>query len=301
MKYGVLTAHAIGVVMKEMVRRAIAVIRKERFIFEAEAKPGASGRMDDLVTSADRKAQAIYVKMITESFPGYGIIAEENDLREECTLPNSDVWFTIDPLDGTKAFGRRQSHGIGTMIALIDRNEVISAYVGDIMTQEVYGFRPESDGVYRTSEFDIPERLTPGTRHLSQQYALLRESPRCWSKLTREMAGVENDDGLFRDIDIHSGSIGIMMARLWKGEVGAVILPAGTQKPWDWAPVVGISRKLGFDFFRITQAEGEDIIIPQPFPNLKENSPVTAEMLVVHASMLGEIRAWAAQRKAKSR
>lgn len=302
MKYGVLTSHAVGVLMKEMVRRAVMEIRNQRFIFEAQAKLGPSGQMDDLVTSADRAAQEIYVKMITESFPGFGIIAEENDLRQECMLSNSDVWFTIDPLDGTKAFGRRQSHGIGTMIALIEgEKDVASAYVGDVMTQEVYGFRPESDSVYRISEFNTAEKLVIPQRPLHEQYAMLREAPNRWSKLVREMTGAEGDDSLFKDVDIHSGSIGIMMARLWKGEVGAVILPAGRQKPWDWAPIIGISRKLGFGFFRIVQMEGEEIIIPQPFPNLKETSSVTAEMLVVHESKLGEIRAWAAQRKAKSR
>ena len=73
---GNVNPHIVGIVMKEAVRRAIVAIRSERFIFESQVKQGYSGNLDDMVTSADHKAQQIYVRMLTECFPDWGIVAE---------------------------------------------------------------------------------------------------------------------------------------------------------------------------------------------------------------------------------
>ena len=132
----------VGLAMKEMVRRAIKAIREQRFVFDAQQKKSLGSSSDDLVTTADQQAQEIYLRVIRRCFPGFGIIAEEDGLRVPCTLPDRRLYFTVDPLDGTKAFARRQSAGVGTMVALVEEGRVLAAYVGDVMTQEIYGFRP---------------------------------------------------------------------------------------------------------------------------------------------------------------
>jgi len=58
---------------------------------------------------------------------------------------------------------------------------------------------------------------------------------------------------MFRDMEVARGSIGTGMARLWKGEVGAVALRHGHETPWDMCPIVGISQRLGFRFLRVTE------------------------------------------------
>src|SRR3989338_9840451 len=231
--FGVMNEHAVGIVMKEMVRRAIEVIRAQRFIFEAKIKQGHSGEMDDLVTSADSEAQKVYVKLIGECFPGYGIIAEEDNLRVASRLFGKEGYFTIDPLDGTKAFGRKQSTGIGTMLALVIDGEIRAAYVGDIMTQEIFGYRPNTDHVYRISEYGHAERLEiTGHIPLSQQVILLNKNP---LRFDDETLWFMNKD--FRDIEIGHGSIGVLMARLWKREVAAVLLKPEFATPWDDTPI----------------------------------------------------------------
>jgi len=52
-----LNGHAVGIILKELVRRAMTIIRNERQVFEATAKMGHSGNMDDVFTSADTNAQ----------------------------------------------------------------------------------------------------------------------------------------------------------------------------------------------------------------------------------------------------
>jgi fructose-1,6-bisphosphatase/inositol monophosphatase family enzyme len=283
--------HVVGIVMKEMVRRAIGVIREQRFIFEHQAKEGYGGK-PDLVTSADRAAQQVYVRTIRECFPSWGIVAEEENLRIESRQAGIDVYFTVDPLDGTKAFARRQSHGIGTMISLVGGGTVVAAYVGDVMTQEIYGFRPGSPNVHRISEFEHAERLSiVETRPLSEQIVLLRTAPQNHVPIMQRVAGRQ---GLFRDIEVGSGSIGTSMARLWKGEVGGVVLDSDYSTPWDVCPILGISKQLGFAFLK--PSPDTTTLLPYEFPVSKNVERTGGDVLVVHQSRTGELAEWLARR-----
>ena len=143
-------------------------------------KDGYFGDMTDVFTTADREAQKIYVRSIKECFPSYGIIAEENSLSE--TQVGEGSYITVDPLDGTKAFIRRQSHGVGTMVAMVEEGQVVSAYVGDVNTQEIYGFRPGSTNVHRITEFETADRLGYVKKPLRDQNILLRDPPDVHSK-----------------------------------------------------------------------------------------------------------------------
>ena len=225
------------------MRRAILAIRNERQVFEVTAKEGYSGGMTDVCTSADQKAQAVYLRSLRECFPDFGIVAEEDGFavqpKNGCTS-----FFTVDPLDGTRAFVRRQSHGVGTMIALVNSGEVVSAYIGDINTHEIYGFRPGSTHVHRITEFETGEVLGHESRPLAEHYVLLRDPERIYSPASQALIG------RFRAYEIEGGSIGIWLARLWKREVGAALLPPSIETPWDSAPVVGISRALGYVFLK---------------------------------------------------
>lgn len=140
--YHGMSGAALGIVNKEMVARAMAEIARQIGSFEVKDKQNEH-KADDLVTSADYAAQKIYVKLIDECTPNAGIIAEENGLRRHPKNGESIV-YTIDPVDGTKALVRKQSDGIGSLFGVVDsiRKEIIASYVGDIMTQEIYYFRP---------------------------------------------------------------------------------------------------------------------------------------------------------------
>ena len=243
---GAINGHAVGIIMKELVRRAISAIRNERIVFETRLKAGADGAMDDMLTSADLKAQEVYLRSLRECFPTCGVIGEENEVDIK-PVPPTTAHFTIDPLDGTKAFVRRQSHGVGTMIALVDGTSVLAAYVGDINTREIYGFRPGSERAYRITDFDAVEPLEASSRTkkpLRQRTALLRDPPEDYSELSRSFIAAMST------FQIDGGSIGIWTSRLWKDEVGAALLPAGWETPWDSSPVIGISRQVGLTFLK---------------------------------------------------
>ena len=97
--YGPLNGHSVGTLMKEAVRRAIVAIRAHRFTFEVRAKSTHDGVGADFVTTADQAAQRVFVTLLREWFPSYGIVAEEGQLSVLCTHPEHDLWFTVDPLD----------------------------------------------------------------------------------------------------------------------------------------------------------------------------------------------------------
>lgn len=280
--YGSINGHIIGRVLKETVRRAIVAIRNERLIFEASSKAGHTGNMDDVFTSADSKAQEIYLRAFRECFPGYGFLGEEDLLVIDPLKEFSELYFTVDPLDGTKAYIRRQSHGVATMVALVNCGEVISAYVGDVNTEEVYGYRPDSEMVHRITRMDTVERLVQKDgRQLKNIHALLRNPSDQYSEHTRSLLKK------FKGHEVIGSSIGTWMAQLWKGEVGAVIMKPGFETPWDATPILGISRKLGCEFLRPDKNSGKWVVY-EPIVST-EKYYRDHETLVIHRSNLAEL------------
>src|SRR6516164_7477111 len=65
---------------------------------DGETRP--LGSMDDVFTSADTKAQEVYIKSLRECFPDYAIVAEEGNLTSFLEGPvRPGAFFTVDPLD----------------------------------------------------------------------------------------------------------------------------------------------------------------------------------------------------------
>jgi fructose-1,6-bisphosphatase/inositol monophosphatase family enzyme len=243
---GEVNGHHVGRVLKEAVRRATVAIRKERTIFEAHVKESYSGTMDDVFTSADKKAQNIYLRTFEECFPNCGVIAEEDSLIIPCKH-GFTAYFTVDPLDGTKAYVRRQSHGVSTMVALVEGGNVISAFIGDTNTEEMYGYRPNSSKVHRITRLDDFETLQYGdVTDVYKGNIMLRDPVDRYSHPSSIQALVSK----FKNYEVMGSSIGTWMARLWKREVCAVAIPAGWETPWDSTPIIGISLKLGYVFLR---------------------------------------------------
>ena len=249
-----------------MVRKAITIIQQECHELIIENKVAYNGTDEDFVTNGDKKAQEMYVREIKQHFPSFGIIAEEENLRVPCTIPNQDIYFTLDPLDGTKAYKRKQSHGVGTMIALIRNGEIIAAYIGDINTGEIYGFcavgeNPDKDGEVIRYRFGRETPLKSNEEEtLRSQYLLLRDDPHTFPTIEKK----------FKNLEVAGGRIGTHVARLWKGEVGAVMLEPNYQTPWDLAPILGITLRLGYEFFKINPQNGNlEKYLPEPIKEIK--------------------------------
>ena len=276
--HGSMNGPSAGIIIKEMVRRATDTIYKDRSTFTVNQKVGYDGVADDMWTSADKAAQELYLKSLRECFPDYGVIAEEDELsiqpQNGCT-----AFFTVDPLDGTKAYGRKQSHGISTMISLCQDTTVIAAFVGDINAREVYGYRPNSEKVHRIANLndaELMQRTTP--TEPGEVFGLLRDPlKRGYSEQTMTLV----ESGLFKNYEIMGSSIGTWMARLWKNEVSALLIPPGYETPWDSNPVNGITQALGYRYLRPTEKDAFawEPFVPEVLTTIQERQH---DVLIVH-------------------
>jgi len=103
--------------------------------FESGLRVEFKGKYD-LVTEADRQAEALIIKLIRERYPDHDFLAEEGDYAEA----GSDYRWIIDPLDGTTNY----AHGFpwfAVSIALevkgrLELGVVYNPYVGDFYVAE---------------------------------------------------------------------------------------------------------------------------------------------------------------------
>ena len=280
----------IGNEIQKMVAKAIKIIRDESRELIISEKAAYDATKDDCVTNGDKKAQKMYVREIRRIFPTFGIIAEEKELHILCTDAKHDIYFTIDPLDGTKAYTRGQSHGVGTMIALVCDSKIVAAYIGDVNTGEIYGYTTaDKKGFALRKRFGITSPLQPEIeRSLAKQYLYLRHAPSTQPDLIQKMYRPLGKGGLFKDIEVGGGSIGTAMARLWKGEVGAICINPHFETPWDLTPVLGISQRLGFIFLKV-DASGIREFEPKIITKVTES---TFFQVIIHKKHLAEMRKW---------
>ncbi len=278
--------------MLDIVWEVMGHIRSNRFLATHEVKMGSDGEMDDVVTSADTFAQALYLNFFKERYPHISVLGEEDALHYIPEGGSISLRFTVDPLDGTKAFRRQQSYGVGTMVALIHQGEVIASFVGDVLSGEIFYHVPHIQGVFLSMDRRPPRPLAgiPFTAPHKLNVLLKQRPDEYDSPIIRALLARPADGGLFKDIEISSGSIGLKIARLLKGEIAGLVMAKVWNTPWDTAPVVGLCREAGFVFLRVN-AEGTGF---ERFETTitTEKYKIEHDQLIIHESHLGELGKW---------
>jgi fructose-1,6-bisphosphatase/inositol monophosphatase family enzyme len=179
-----------------------------------------------------------------------GLIGEEKALRvEPATGFAHGEYFTDDPVDGTKAFGRKQSTGVGSMLAHVAEGKVDAVCIGDINTGEIYQFAPDVPPT--RTRFGVKTPLQPNVvDDLGKLYVVLKDHPENFPIIVQNMIRKEKG-GLFKDIEVTSGSIGLLVARLWKGEIGMIFTRPEHDTPWDTTPLIGMNMVLGIKHLKL--------------------------------------------------
>jgi fructose-1,6-bisphosphatase/inositol monophosphatase family enzyme len=118
----------LGQVLREVAQREIATRFQKLAPSDVIGKPSADDP-NDLVTAADRAAEAELTLRLPELVPGSSVVGEEAVAADPSVLERlrggSPVWV-VDPLDGTRNFAA--GHGpFGTMVVLVERGTLLAA------------------------------------------------------------------------------------------------------------------------------------------------------------------------------
>ena len=96
---------------------------------------------DSPLTLADLRAHKVISERLMHSFPDIQLISEEDDIGAEITV--GDVFFLVDPLDGTKEFIKRTGEftvNIALVIQGVSKHGVV--------------YLPAQDTLYATTQYD---------------------------------------------------------------------------------------------------------------------------------------------------
>jgi 3'(2'), 5'-bisphosphate nucleotidase len=96
------------------------------------------------LTLADKKANAVIVKMLRDNFPQYAVLSEEE--KDNLDRLNNDFCFVVDPLDGTKEFIKRNGQ-FTVNIALSYKHKSVMGVIYVPVTGELY-YGAEGFGSY---------------------------------------------------------------------------------------------------------------------------------------------------------
>lgn len=244
------------------------------FISKRKKKKNNAQDALDLLTDADLQAQTIIAEGLRKRFPSAGLVGEENLM-----IPTRNgVVFTIDPLDGTKAFVRRESGHVAVMIGVLFEGHVVSAFIGDVWTREIFYFRPTSPNTHRLIDFDYPVPLEPYEQKLDSGSAILfREDP--YNIPGFDFPAIRDK---FTRYFIDSGSLGITFTKLLKGEAHAVFLHMTYYTPWDFVPIIGLTQQLGYRFHILDNGAFK----PHQPALRHEPYDIDARLLICHPTLL---------------
>ena len=130
---------ALGLLVTEVAAIEIAPRYRHLAASDIIAKPTARDP-HDLVTSADRAAEAALSARLLELLPGSTVVGEEAVAQSPQVLDalrgDAPVWL-VDPVDGTKNFARGEG-AFGSMVALVKAGEILVSAIYLIAEQDLY-------------------------------------------------------------------------------------------------------------------------------------------------------------------
>ena len=161
------------------------------------------------VTVADREAEQVIRKIISDTFPEHGIFGEEYGSQSKDT----EYLWLVDPIDGTKSFVKRYGM-FSTQIALMHRGELILGVSCAPATNELVwatrgGGAFDAEGPLHISNVDSIDQASISTGNIQSLAASNR-----WTALGRILADTNRTRGYGDYYHYH---------RLAAGQLDAVI------------------------------------------------------------------------------
>ena len=125
---------AVHALMRQASERAILPRWRQLQPNEIEAKPD-KGVLPDVVTIADREAEAILTDGLRRLMPDAAVVGEEAAAADPATLARlgDALCWIVDPLDGTNNFAAGTSP-FGVLVALAERGETVAGWIFDCLS-----------------------------------------------------------------------------------------------------------------------------------------------------------------------
>lgn len=192
------------------------------------------------LTIADKEANKIIVKRLSEIFPNYAILSEEEKDNKE-RLKN-DYCFIVDPLDGTKEFIKRNGQ-FTVNIALAYKTKSVMGVIYVPVTKELY-WASEGNGAYLTVN-GVTKRIQVSNR-VSDVRAVMSSSHNC-----AEMDNLIQKNNLHDYVKIGSSLKGCLIAR---GDA-EIYYRFNPTMEWDTAAMQCIVEEAGAVFRQMDDTE----------------------------------------------
>ena len=119
------------------------------------------------LTEADTVSNKIIVEALANYTPDIPVISEENKLTEYEVRSKWDLFWLIDPIDGTKEFIKKNGE-FTVNIALIENGIPVLGVVY-VPAQKVAFYGMKDDGSFKVTESGV-EKLYPGEHYSKKRW-----------------------------------------------------------------------------------------------------------------------------------
>jgi 3'(2'), 5'-bisphosphate nucleotidase len=181
------------------------------------------------VTVADHRAEAVILKGLAEITPGVPAIAEEQMEAGKAPKKLGDLFYLVDPLDGTRGFAERTGDEFTVNIGLIRKGAPIAGVVYAPARGELYS---GTNGAAFFTPCDVASAKRSGARE--PIHVVRSEAMRALTSRTSRSATEDRFLANVGAVDLHPMSSSIKFCIVAAGK--AALYPRfGTVNEWDAA------------------------------------------------------------------
>ena len=199
---------------------------------------------DELVTQADKNCQQIIVDRIKETYPDHGFICEEGENNiplKQSPRGSEQVWWVIDPIDGTNNFAHKM---------LLFSVSIAAMYQGRPIVGVI--FEPATDSMFTAVKDGDPQlnsRRIQASQDPLDKFSIVGIETHFGDKVPQWAQHIILTTK-YRNL----GSVALHLAYLAKGSLHAVI--STKPKLWDIAAGTIIAEAAGAV---VTNQQGQEI------------------------------------------
>jgi 3'(2'), 5'-bisphosphate nucleotidase len=164
---------------EELFQALLTANELARFHFDAVIPLTTTFKSDHSpVTQVDYAISNLLKHKLNAINPNIPVISEEDDLvQSEATMRSNELFWLIDPIDGTRSFIKKRGHFV-INVALIHRGTAIVGAIGAPLEREIYfGDIRTKQCFKQTAAGDVS--MLSGTVLVPQSYDVLVSSNNC--------------------------------------------------------------------------------------------------------------------------